>query len=293
MKRGEEVMSCSGSKALVVEGGAMRGIFAAGVLDRFMESSFRPYDFCIGVSAGAVNLAAWLCGQKGRNLIVYTDYSCRPEFISFPRLLTGGHALDLDWLWDITVREIRLDLTAFAAQDIPFYIVTTDVNTGESCYIPAEADTLEQHLKASSALPVFYRGFPEFQGRPMTDGGVSDSIPVMKAYEMGARDITVILSRPSGYRKKEKKSFLNSLMLRDSPAVRKVMDERGRNYNRAMEFIESPPADCRISTIVPPFGFSVGRTTRDRTLLMEGYRMGLEAGEQHLLNVQTGSPTIH
>lgn len=272
------------ARALVVEGGAMRGIFAAGVLDGFMEKDFNPYDFCIGVSAGAVNLAAWLCGQKERNLKVFTDYSCRPEFISFGRLFTGGHVLDLDWLWDITIREIRLDLAAFSRQDTPFYVVTTDALTGEALYLPAEAGSLEHHLKASSALPVFYRGYPELLGRPMTDGGVSDSIPVIKAYEMGARDITVILSRPSGYRKKEKKSLLNDLMLRDRPAIRRVMGERGRHYNRAVDFIESPPADCRISVISPPDDFSVGRTTRDSAVLREGYRMGRAAADRHILS---------
>ncbi len=272
----------AGTSALVVEGGAMRGIFAAGVLDGFMEKGFNPFGFCIGVSAGATNLAAWLCGQKERNLKVFTDYSCRPEFISFFRLFTGGHVLDLDWLWDITIREIRLDLDHFYRQDTDLYIVTTNALTGDALYIRAEAESLEPHLKASSALPVFYRGFPCFDGLPMTDGGVSDSIPVIKAYEMGAREITVILSRPPGYRKKEKKNLLSGLMLKGHPAVRDAMDKRGRIYNRAVDFMESPPSDCRINLISPPADFSVGRTTRDRNALMAGYRMGLDAADLYL-----------
>lgn len=92
--------------ALVVEGGALRGVFSTGVLDGFLEAGFHPFDFFIGVSSGASNLAAYLAGMKGRNRKIYLDYSLRPEFISLARFLRGGHLMDLDWLWEITIREI-------------------------------------------------------------------------------------------------------------------------------------------------------------------------------------------
>ena len=134
--------------ALVVEGGAMRGIFSCGVLDSFLDNNYNPFDFCIGVSAGATNLAAWMCMQRGRNYQVYTDYSCRPEFISFKKYLFGGHALDLDWLWENTIRDIRLDLETFRKQEKPFYIAATNSITGKAEYFKGEADTLEQLIKA-------------------------------------------------------------------------------------------------------------------------------------------------
>ncbi len=267
-------------KALVVEGGAMRGVFATGVLDRFLSENYNPFDFCIGVSAGATNLAAWLCRQKERNLKVYMDYSCRPQFISFRKFLKGGHALDLDWLWDITIKEIRLDLEQFRKQKTTLYVVTTNALCGKAEYIKAEPEGLEQLLKASSALPVFYRGYPEYNGVPMSDGGVADSIPVIEAYKMGARDITVILSRPRGYRKKEKNnSPLMNYMLRSYPALRSCMSNRASLYNKSIDFIENPPADCKIRVIAPSEGFDVGRTTKDKTRLMAGYEMGLEMGK--------------
>ncbi len=103
----------------------MRGIFAAGVLDAFLAKGRTAFDHCIGVSAGAVNLAAFLAGQQGRNHNVITDYSCRPEFINLTKFLRGGHWLDLDWLWAITIRECRLDLARFAANPVPLTVVTT------------------------------------------------------------------------------------------------------------------------------------------------------------------------
>ncbi|MEL6117349.1 patatin family protein [Photobacterium sp. SP02] len=271
-------MAVAESHALVVEGGAMRGIFAAGVLDGFLEQDYRPFDFCIGVSAGSTNLAAWLANQHGRNYKVITDYSCRPEFISLRKFIRGGHWLDLDWLWQITIDEIRLDLDAFDAQPIPLYVVTTQVSSGEAVYTQATADNLEQLLKASCSVPVAYRDYPLLNGDAMTDGGVADSIPVIKAYQMGAREITVILSRPLGYRKKTSKtSWFLRRMLADTPELARVMMKRADNYNSAIAFIENPPQDCRIHVIAPPAEFDVGRITTDKKRLDTGYQMGLAA----------------
>ncbi|MDO6706868.1 patatin family protein [Photobacterium sp. 1_MG-2023] len=264
--------------ALVVEGGAMRGIFATGVLDGFLERDYGPFDFCIGVSAGSTNLAAWLANQPGRNYKVITDYSCRPEFISLRKFVRGGHWLDLDWLWQVTIDEIRLDLETFGAQPIPLYVVTTCVATGEAIYTQATAANLEPLLKASCSVPIAYRAFPELDGVPMTDGGVADSIPVIRAYEMGAREITVILSRPLGYRKKASRAtWLVRRMLADSPQLAQVMLNRAQRYNQAIEFIQNPPADCSIRVIAPPAEFDVGRVTTDKKRLDAGYQMGLAA----------------
>jgi predicted patatin/cPLA2 family phospholipase len=265
-------------RALVVEGGGMRGIFSTGVLDGFMDRQYRPFDVCLGVSAGSTNLAAWLAHQQGRNHKVITDYSCRPQFISFKRFLRGGHWLDLDWLWDITIREIRLDLATFAKQPIPLYVVTTKVVDGQAAYIRATSENLEQLLKASCSVPIVYRHFTTIDGKPMTDGGVADAIPVIQAHCMGAREITVILSRPNGYRKKPPRSpWLLRRLLSKTPHLADAMISRAEQYNQAIDFIENPPAGCRIRVIAPPRAFGVGRMTTDAAKLREGYDMGLEA----------------
>jgi predicted patatin/cPLA2 family phospholipase len=112
----------------------------------------------------------------------------------------------------------------------------------------------------------------------MTDGGVADSIPVIKAYEMGARDITVILSRPLGYRKKPSRSpWLLRRILSKTPRLAEAMITRAARYNHSIDFIENPPTGCRIRVIAPPASFTVGRMTTDSTKLNEGYAMGLEA----------------
>ncbi|MGY3943968.1 patatin-like phospholipase family protein [Aeromonas tecta] len=274
--------------ALVVEGGAMRGIFAAGVLDAFLAKGKTAFDHCIGVSAGAVNLAAYLAGQQGRNHRVITDYSCRPEFISLAKFLRGGHWLDLDWLWEITIREIRLDLAHFAESRVPLTVVTTRVSDGQAAYLRGSAEALEQQIKASCSVPLAYRDFVSIGGEAMTDGGVADSIPVRHAYEQGAREITVVLSRPLGYRKRAPRlPALHRHLLRRTPALAEASLVRHRSYNDAIDFIRQPPADCRIRVIVPPAGFRVGRMTTDRDRLEQGYQMGWQAGLAYL--AETGS----
>jgi predicted patatin/cPLA2 family phospholipase len=261
----------------------MRGIFAAGVLDAFLAQGRTAFDHCIGVSAGAVNLAAFLAGQQGRNHSVITDYSCRPEFISLARFVRGGHWLDLDWLWAITIRECRLDLARFAANPVPLTVVATRVSDGQAAYLKGNAAELEQQIKASCSVPLVYRDFVRIGGEAMTDGGVADSIPVRHAYEQGAREITVVLSRPLGYRKRAPRlPALHRYLLRETPALARASLARHRSYNDAIDFIRQPPADCRIRVIVPPAGFRVGRMTTDQARLEQGYQMGWQAALDYL-----------
>ncbi|OEF23524.1 patatin-like phospholipase family protein [Vibrio rumoiensis] len=276
-----EKPSTMAQHALVVEGGAMRGIFSAGVLDRFIDHQFSPFDFCIGVSAGSTSLASWLANQKQRTYKVVTDYSCRPEFINFKRFLRGGHWLDLDWLWDITTYEIPIDTDKLHQQSVPLYVVTTDINTGLPHYISSTPDNVVELLKASCSVPVAYRNYPVINGMQMTDGGVADSIPVEKAYQLGAKEITVILSRPLGYEKKPSRiPWLTKKFLAQHPQLANAALLRAESYNRSIAFIKQPPSDCKINVIAPPADFPVGRLTTDLQKLDIGYQMGIDAAEQ-------------
>lgn len=110
--------------------------------------------------------------------------------------------MDLDWLWEITIREIRLDLNTIYAPGRPFLVCLTDVETGAPVYQATDKANLEEVLKASSALPVLYNGFPRINGRRTMDGGLGDPLPIRAAIDAGARQIMVIRSRPRTYRKR-------------------------------------------------------------------------------------------
>jgi predicted patatin/cPLA2 family phospholipase len=280
-------MTQTKNRALIVEGGAMRGIFAAGVLDSFLDNQFQPFNQCFGVSAGSTNIAGYLTKQRGRSYKIITDYSCRPSFINITNYLKGGHYIDLDWLWKIAHREYRLDSFAYEHQDTPLWIVTTNVLTGEPEYHLPNADSLEHTLLASCAVPLAYRNFPLLNATPQTDGGVADSIPVIEAYNRGARHLTVVLSQERGYRKQPTKwAPLIGLSLQNHPQLVHAMKRRHLAYNKSIDFINHPPEDCTIDIIAPNEHFSVGRTTTDQTKLNLGYQMGILAGQQYVSEQQ-------
>ncbi len=261
--------------ALIVEGGALRGVFSTGLLDGFLEAQFNPFDLFIGVSSGASNLAAYLAGMIGRNGRIYREYSLSPEFISFSKFLQGGHLLDLDWLWEVTIREIRLDLGTVYSRGKPFIVVMTDVQTGDAVYQLTSAGDLEQILKASSAMPLLYRGYPKVGGRPMTDGGVADALPVGEAIRRGARRIMVVRSRHRDYRKRTGPAeYVMRWHVRQHPQLRQAMAKRVRRYNEAVAFIRKPPDGVSIIEICPPENFRVSRLSKDRLILQEGYEQG-------------------
>ncbi len=261
--------------ALVVEGGAMRGVFSTGVLDGFLDTAFNPFDFFLGVSSGACNLAAYLAEMPKRNFRICMDYTLRPEFISVKRFVQGGHLLDLDWLWEKTISEIRLDLKTIYSKKKPLIACLTDVQTGYAVYKKTSANNLEAVLKASSALPILYRTFPVIDGQLTADGGIADPIPIEKAIEMGARKIMVIRSRPKYYEKKEMLSQAVLLwMLKQYPGLSRTISGRVQRYNDSVSLIRKPPSGVLITEICPPDNFRPGRLNRNKKVLMKGYDQG-------------------
>lgn len=268
--------------ALIVEGGAMRGIFASGVLDAFMEQSFTPYDFAIGVSAGATNLIGYLAHTPKRSFNIITQLATNKAFYDPARFATGGHLVDVKWLWEESNLRFPLNIeTLFTS--IPMYAAVTNVDTGNADYYQIKRDNLSDVIEATTALPIAYKQTPCFSGGCYTDGGVADSIPVREAYRRGARDITVILSHPLNYQMKTTKyPWLLKKMLARYPNIGQSMVTRAENYNQSLAFIRNPPKDAVIRVIAPPANFAVKRLTIKQDLLEEGYQMGLKAGQDHL-----------
>jgi Predicted esterase of the alpha-beta hydrolase superfamily len=265
--------------ALVVEGGAMRGIFSAGVLDAFLSHGFNPFDLCVGVSAGATNLASFLAGMYQRSYTVYTDYSLRPEFLSWYKFLAGGHLLDLDWLWDITIKELRIDIPKLINSKQRFLIGVTGVVDGKSHQLVPTTENIEELLKASSSIPVLYRNHVCIDGQAYVDGGLADPIPVETAYRHGARRILVIRSRKKDYAMSANTpSLLYRHYLKDYPQLCRAALERPARYAEAIEFLRNPPPDVQVIEINPPDDFKTGRITKNIQVLKADYHLGVEAG---------------
>jgi len=266
-------MQIDTSKALVVEGGAMRGIFTSGLLDEFIEHKFNPFNFYCGVSAGALNISAYLAEMKERNLKLYLEFATRSEFMSVPRFLKGGHLLDMDWMWHMMEKHLKLDHSKIERHN--FHVGITDISKAQALFTRAKAETMDQILKISSTLPIFYRGFPKFNGQLMTDGGMADAIPVRHAIEQGAKQIMVVRSRLHEY--KQKMSVLDHWLahtFRKHPEFSQLFKTRAQRYNDTIGLIRNPPAGVEIMEVCPPPGFKIGRLDRGKSSLLKTYEMG-------------------
>lgn len=266
--------------ALVLEGGGMRGIFSAGILDVFMEHSFDPFDMYIGVSAGACNLASHLAGQHRRNFLIYTRLMTSPAFISKKKYITGGHLMDLDYLWDIIDKEHPLDVSAiFKNRKKEFLVVGTSADTGAPVYMRPTVDNCLLCLKASSAVPLLYRTMLEINSIQLVDGGVADPIPALEAYSRGARKIVVIRTRPAEYRKKQGlENYLSSLAVRKWKNLSAAVFTQADTYSRCVDFILNPPEDADIMQIAPQEPLKTGRTTQKMESLLYDYERGRAMG---------------
>lgn len=267
-------------RALVVEGGAMRGIFAAGVLDSFMYRDYYPFDFAVGVSAGATNLATYVTRSPGLSKTIITQYATKREFFSPLRFIRGGHMTDVHWLWQ-QCKAALPQCKMSPKSDIPLYVGVTNVETGQCEYPRVTADNIDELMVASCAIPTAYREQPVIDGTRYTDGGVADAIPVKQAYEMGARDITVILSQPLGFAKPRLKAgWLLDTLYGTQPALLDALKRRPESYNETLAFLTDPPADCHIQVVAPDTGFKVKRLTMDKLKLAMGYRSGKNAARR-------------
>lgn len=266
----------------------MRGIFAAGILHAFGNKGFDPFDLYIGVSAGACHLASHLAGQNSRNFDITLRYSLSRQFINPWRFLKGGHLMDLDWMWEQTIKNYRLDLKQIEeklqTQKKDYLIVATSMETGGPLYLHPDINTLEHYLKVSSSLPILYRKEMDVKGEKATDGGISDSIPVREALRRGATDITVIRSRSAGYVKKESPIVLAvfSWYFRKYPRLIEAFRQRADRYNAAVAFINNPPSGVCIAQLAPPAALEIGRTTKNEATLRKAYKAGIDYGNRFI-----------
>jgi predicted patatin/cPLA2 family phospholipase len=267
--------------ALVVEGGGMRGIFAAGVLDAFLSLDFDPFDLYVGVSAGAGNIASYLAGQYERSFRVYTKLMTRPRFICFRNFVRGGHWMDLDYLWDTIDKEDPLDVPSiFRRPKRDFTAVGTCADTGTALYIRPTAANCSNVLKASSAVPVLYRTALDIDGTRVVDGGVAAPIPAREAFKQGARRIIVVRSRPAGYRKRfGLENRLSAFATRKSPALSDAVLRQAETYCQCVDFLETPPTGTQILQIAPELPLKTGRTTQRLDALLADYELGKALGK--------------
>lgn len=268
-----------GKIGLVVEGGGMKCAYGAGILDRFLDDSI-TFDYCIGVSAGSANAATFLAGQRERNLRFYTIYIKDPQYLSLRSYLLHGQLFGLDYIYGTITNSDGIDpidFPAILANPCEYEIVATNRATGSPAYFNKSSLKQDDYraIMASSALPVFCKPV-EFEGEFYYDGGISDAIPVVRAFERGCDQVVVIASKPRGYVKQpEKWRALYRRALRSYPEMIRAIDRRHLMYRQSIEDLNRYEAEGRAFVIAPSNPPKMSTFSKDPVLEQKLYDLGL------------------
>lgn len=271
--------------SLVCEGGAMAGVYTAGVLDVLMEHDIY-FSHVIGVSVGSCNAIDFVSGQIGRTIdciavkdkhLVYSGPRC---------LLRCGKLYDFDRCFqDFPEQYFPFDYEAFGRSPIYIEVVATDCETGEPLYIPCKAKDKQvmRASRASSSMP-FLSEIYEFEGHKCLDGGVAKSIPIDRAIGFGNEKIIVILTKPAGYRKTPNGSIAKAAIhqkYRAYPKLQMALNNRYKDYNTDVERVEKMADNGDLYLFRPPRKL-VSRHESNYDRLRAGYDVARRDAEQRL-----------
>jgi len=269
---------------LVLEGGAMRGMFTSGVLDVFMENDIH-FDAAIGISAGAAFGCNFKSHQIGRAIRYNKNYGRDPRYCSLRSLIKTGDLYGAEFCYRTIPEELDpFDKEAFSKDPMPFYVGCTNVATGRPvyhlCTDAGETDML--WIRASASMPLVSRPV-KVDGYELLDGGIVDSVPYAFMEDLGCSKNVIILTRPRDYSKKKIKAETGiRLLLGKYPKVAAAMAVRHKMYNAQMAAVDRREADGRAIVIRPPQDLGIGRTENDPGELERVYQIGRSEGLRRL-----------
>ncbi len=268
---------------LVLEGGGMRGVFTAGVLDAFMELGVE-FPYCVAVSAGACNGLSYMSHQIGRARTSNIDILKKYGFIGVKYLWSQHSVFDLKTMYDTLPNHILpFDYAACFNNPMRFEMVCTDCLSGRPLYLSETADRKRLLLicRASSALP-YVCPIVKVDGRPLLDGGIVDSIPVVRAMSEGFTHNVVVLTRHRGYRKTERDIRVPRIIYRRYPRLRVLLSRRVYAYNAQLALVERLEDEGKVMVIRPEQPVRVDRLETDTAKLSALYDEGLRVAKKKL-----------
>lgn len=261
---------------LILEGGAMRGMFTAGVMDVMMENDI-VFDGAIGVSAGAAFGCNYKSKQIGRAARYNMKYCDDKRYCGIGSLIKTGNIFSTDFAYgEVPMKKDIFDFYTYKNNPMEFYVVCTDIESGEAVY--HRYDDFGDHgfdwIRASASMPLVSE-IVEIDGVKMLDGGVADSIPLKYFESIGYDRNVVILTRPGDYRKKKNNIIpLIKLKYKKYPKFVKAMEERHIKYNETLEYIAAEEQKGNVLVIRPDEALPVGRIERNRDNLKAAYEIG-------------------
>lgn len=274
---------------LVLEGGAMRGMFTAGVLDVMMENGIQV-DGAIGVSAGAVFGCNYKSGQIGR-VIRYNKQFCNdPRYVSVRSLIFTGDLYNERFCYERVPRRLDVfDTEAFVNSPMEFYAVATDVDTGKAVYHRCTDGGEEdiRWLQASASMPMVSR-VVRIGEHGYLDGGVADSIPVKAFEEMGYRHNIIVLTQPLDFVKPRNSALpLIRIAMRKYPRIVQDMELRHLRYNRTTRYVRDLEERGKALVIRPPEALNISQVEHDPAELQRVYDMGRAEAERRLAEIRS------
>ena len=264
--------------ALVLEGGGMRGVYTAGVLDFFLDANIF-FKTCYGVSAGACNGASYLSRQRGRALAVNTDYLKDKRYVSLSNLLLKGDLFGPEMLYDTIPNELNpydyAVFNSFINEGGRFYAVMTNVDTGEPAYYEVK-DMYKDIIavRASSSLPMVSHNV-HIDGVPYLDGGVADPIPYVAAKKNGAKKVVVVLTQDATY-EKQKNRLAGLMGMRYKGKFLQAMKNRHESYNHTLRLLAEAEIAGEAFIIRPKKPVGIKRVEKDVDALRDLYGNGYE-----------------
>lgn len=274
-------------KGLVLEGGAMRGVYTAGVLDVLMEKGIEA-DGVVGVSAGAVFGCNYVSRQIGRTIRYNIKYCRDPRYGDFRSLFKSGDIYEEEFCYhELPEKLDPFDWEAYRQSTTPFYVTCTDVDTGRAVYHKCTGEKEDlRWMQASASMPFVSRTV-EIGGRRLLDGGISDSIPVDWFRGMGYEKNLVVLTRPKGYRKKPPKGLhVLKRMIRQHPALALAVKTRHIRYNQTLERLAGLEKSGMALVLRPSRRIRVSKLERRPGRLMALYKLGRQDTLRRLEEIQ-------
>ena len=269
---------------LVLEGGALRTIFSAGVCDAFLDGGLPMPDYTIGVSAGIAYGVSYLSRQSRRNLKLVTTYANDSRYMSMRNLLDRRNRsyFGLKFAYETIPNQLLpFDYDTFEAYPGTVEAVVTNVNTGKAEYLPVpRRDAPNLVLEATCAIPLMFPVI-EVDGQPYLDGGCADPIPWKRAFEVGCDRVVVILTRERDYRKDSDGSFrMVKSTFRKSPEFVEAMRTRAERYNASREELFALEREGKVLVIAPEDTLGCSRTEKDLEVLRGLWQAGYFAGRR-------------
>ena len=261
---------------LVLEGGAMRGMYTAGVIDVFLENNIL-IDCIISVSAGALFGINYCSKQKGRVLRYQKKYIKEKDYMGIKSLLKTGNVINKKFAYyDIPFKLDIFDEDEFSKSKTKFYLTTTNIETGQAEYIRIKNTKQEmEYFRATSAMP-FVSQIVEIGNKKYLDGALADSIPIEKMKELGYDKIIVVLTKPYGYKKRKPPQFLANKKYKEYPNLVEAINTRYKRYNETVDKINNLEKQNDIIVIRPSHKVKIGRIEKNINKIQQMYDLGVE-----------------